>query len=305
VWDPDIFADGVEYPNIIESGKINSFAGVDLNNPRVSAIRLNLEGVAPVITSCDKQIKNITILQIEELDEWGRVFEGSVVSRHAIVIYTGDCISPISAMRSDLQTFRSHIEEFTAMGVDTSDAEVKYNTAKTEIDSASTIYKIQKTAVTENLTAARADIFEGERLLDKAWTDKEIADAQVPLRQTDEIISWFKGNKSTADDERLPAIIAKRDLADAALTSAENEIANGNYSAAREKAPDVYDLGSVSYNEAISRQYVRTHTAVGCFGFCGGISLGVLILPAICIVVIAIISVGIFWWRKKKGGETP
>ena len=71
------------------------------------------------------------------------------------------------------------------------------------------------------------------------------------------IIQWFKANTSTRDDNQLPAIIAKREVAVSYLVTANDEISNGNYEQARGKAQDAFNKGNESYTDALAQKKIR------------------------------------------------
>ena len=105
-----------------------------------------------------------------------------------------------------------------------------------------------------DLNAAQTAITDGEIALDKAWAESEVAAAQVPINNVDSIIAWFNGNQSTASDPQLPAIITKREVAVSYISTANDEIANGNYEQARAKAQDAFSKGNESYTDALARK---------------------------------------------------
>jgi hypothetical protein len=133
---------------------------------------------------------------------------------------------------------------------------------------------------------------EGERLLDKAWAEKAVADAQKKVDQMDALIGWYKGNGSTANDAVLPSVVTRREVAMAYLTTANDEIANGNYDLARLKAQEAYNKANESYTNGNSRND-RTE---------GSDRLFPLYITA-CIIVTILLVIGIVWWRKRKGAK--
>ncbi len=86
--------------------------------------------------------------------------------------------------------------------------------------------------------------------MDKSWAENEVSNAQVPISIVDAIISWFKGNSRTANDQQLPAIITKREVAVSYISSANDAISSGNFAQARVKAQDAFSKGNESYTEA-------------------------------------------------------
>ena len=176
------------------------------------------------------------------------------VEKTALVINTGEVASVIASRDADLQVYREHIDEKAALGIDTSAAEVKYNEARQKLDSARSRPSNEYAAALQDLNDSTAAIADGEKALDKAWAENEVASAQVPINNVDAIIGWFKGNSSTANDNQLPAIVTKREVAVSYLSNANDDIASGNYAQARVKAQDAYSKGNESYTEALARQ---------------------------------------------------
>lgn len=283
-WDPDILAGGIEYPAIIQGGKFNSLSGFELSNPRVFGVQLQLEGTAPNVL----QTSNITLIRIEELDENGRAIDRSTTESRVTILYLKEISCCIEPMDETLQRFKSHIDENTARGVNTSAAERKFTEAQNSMDAASSLPEQKYTEALTLLGDAQNSITEGERLLDKAWAENEITAAQIPINNADAVIAWYKTN-----DLRLPAILAKRELAVAYITEANEAIATGNYSQAREKAHGAYELGNESYNIALSgqqRQYL------GRFCNFNPEIFGFLIIG---IIVILLASTGVYFYCRK------
>ena len=213
-------------------------------------IKATLEGVAPPVT----QTTNKTLIRITEYDTNGRPITSSQVEKTALVINTGEVASTIASADADLQVYRTHIDEKAALGIDTSAAEAKYDEAQGKIDSARSRPSNEYAGALGDLTAATAAIKDGEIALDKAWAEYEVAAAQVPITNVDAIIAWFKGNSSTANDQQLPTIITKREVSVSYISNANDNIAEGNFVQARQKAQDAFLKGNESYTEALARQ---------------------------------------------------
>ena len=171
---------------------------------------------------------------------------------------TGDpdvvVVVTIESRLGELQVFRTHIDEKAALGIDTSAAEVKYNEARQKIDSVRSMPSSQVTQALAVLNAAAVTINQGESALDKAWAETEVAAAQSTINNVNTIIAWFKGNSRTVNDQQLPSIIAKRDLAVSYISNANVNIAQGNFVQARSMAQDAFTKGNESYTDALARQ---------------------------------------------------
>jgi hypothetical protein len=146
-----------------------------------------------------------------------------------------------------------------------------------------------------DLTAAKAAITDGETALDKAWAEYEVAAAQVAINNVDAIIAWFKGNSSTANDQQLPTIITKREVAVSYVSNANDHIAEGEFTLARQKAQDAFLKANESYTEALTRQKQLM----------SGWSLPIPKLNTTMVIVIGIIAVilvvvGVIIYRKRS-----
>jgi hypothetical protein len=290
-WTYTIIVNGVENIRPVEGGRTLTIIGFELNykaSDEVS-VRVTLEGVAPPVT----QTSNKTLIRITEYDSNGKPITSSQVEKTALVINTGEVASTIASADADLQVYRTHIDEKAALGIDTSAAEIKYNEALEKIDSARSRPSNQYAEALGDLTAAAAAIKDGETALDKAWAEYEVAAAQVPLNNVDAIIAWFKGNSSTANDQQLPTIITKREVAVSYVSTANDDIAGGNFVQARQKAQDAFLKGNESYTEALARQKQLM----------SGWSLpniGGSLFIVIGIVAVILIVVGIIIYRKRS-----
>lgn len=299
-WTHHYITEGYE-DRTLYSGKEHTLDEFPIKD--LSAIRITLEGTAPGVN----QTSNVTILRVEELDEKGNVVPGTTHEYTTMVINTC-CIRPVLPdKKAELYTFRSHIDEKAAMGINTSTAEVKYAEAKKIIDDAGAMPSTQYADAMNNLNNASLSISDGERLLDKAWAKREIVDAQVPLQNADWMIGLLKGSKSTADLPALSAIITKREIAASYLSTAEDEIVNGNYAQARTKAHEAYLKANESYYDAltVSRTMIHGDTACELFGPDNpGCIIDTYEVPVtagiVTICIVALPIAGFFWWKKRN-----
>jgi hypothetical protein len=127
----------------------------------------------------------------------------------------------------------------------------------------------------------------------------EVLNAQIPITNVDNIIAWFKGNASTTNDQQLPAIITKREVAVSYISTANDEISSGNYEQARAKAQEAFNKGNESYTDALKRQ---KEIESGIFGWLKlpNIRLpgGIFLIVGIVVVVLAV--VGYVIYRKRS-----
>jgi hypothetical protein len=293
-WTYTILLDGVENPRQPTGGKTLDITGFELSYKSgiEESVRVTLEGTAPTV---DKTTDK-TIVKIQEIDSGGSAIESTTVTKTATIINTAEVASAISARTNDLQSFRSQIDEKAALGIDTSAAESKYNDAKTQIDAASALPSNQYTTAQSDLVAAQTSITDGGKALDKAWAEYEVANAQIPINNVDVVISWFKGNQSTANDVGLPTIITKREVAVSYISAANDEIANGNYAQARTKADDAFNKGNESYNDAVALQKKLSSG----WSFPALPNIGGVVFIIAGIVVVVLVIVGIVVYRKRS-----
>jgi hypothetical protein len=292
-WTYTIIVNGIENLNPVEGGRSITITGFVLNyktSDEVS-VRVTLEGVAPAVS----ETTNKTVVRITEYDTNGKALTSTQVEKTALVINTQKVAEVIAAHSNDLQVYRTHIDEKATLGIDTSAAEVKYNEAKQKLDSAGIRPSNEYAAALQDLNDSTAAIEAGESALDKAWAENEVAAAQVPISNVDAIIGWFKGNSSTANDNQLPAIVAKREVAVSYLSNANDDIANGKYPQARVKAQDAYSKGNESYTDALARQKQLSS------GFSLPIpNIGGSLFIILGIVAVVLIVVGVIIYRKRS-----
>jgi hypothetical protein len=235
------------------------------------------------------------MIRITEYDSNGRPITSSQVEKMALVINTGEVASTIDSADAELQVYRTHIDEKAALGVDTSVGEAKYNDAQGKIDSARSRPSNEYAGALGDLTAATAAIKDGETALDKAWAEYEVAAAQVPINNVDAIIAWFKGNSSTANDQQLPTIITKREVAVSYVSNANDNIAEGNFVLARQKAQDAFLKANESYSEALTRQKELS----------SGFSLPIPKINSTMFIILGVVAVilvvvGVIIYRKRS-----
>ena len=293
-WTYTIILDGIENARNPESGKTLTLTGFEISYKSNvdEVIRVALEGTAPSVDVTTEKV----MVNIKEVDTHGNTVTSSVINKPALVINTGDVTRVVSEKNTNLQTLQSHIDEKSAMGIDTSTAESYYNDAKSKISTASSRPATQYTESLNDLTAAQASIDAGETAVDRAWAESEVANAQVPINNVDAVIAWFKGNQSTASDAQLSAIVAKREVAVNYISNANDEISSGNFELARTKAAEAFSKGNESYTDALARQkqLMSGWQLPSLPKVPGGIFL------IIGVIVIVLVVVGVIIYRKRS-----
>lgn len=292
-WTYTVIVNGVENIRPVEGGRTLAISGFELSYKPADevSVRTTLEGVAPPVT----QTSNKTIVRITEYDSNGKPQTSSQFERTAQVINTEQVAQTIASADAELEVYRTHIDEKAALGIDTAVAEVKYNEAQGKIDSARSRPSNEYAGALGDLTAATAAITDGETELDKAWAEYEVAAAQVPITNVDAIIAWFKGNSSTANDQQLPTIITKREVAVSYVSNANDHIAEGNFVLARQKAQDAFLKANESYTEALARQKELS----------SGFSLPIPKINSTMFIILGVVAVilvvvGVIIYRKRS-----
>jgi len=294
-WTYSLVLDGVDTPQPASTGRMLSVSGWILAYPASveESLKVNLEGTAPTVPTTS----NKTIIQLQEVDSHNNIITNTVVTREAVIVNIAEVQTKVTEKDATLQAFRSHIDEKSAMGIDTSEAEAKYSEAQQKIAAAKNAPSTQYVQSFANLDAAQAAIDAGEAALDRAWADSEVTNAQLPINNVDEVIAWFKGNKSTSEDVQLPAIIAKREVAVSYISTANDDISNGQYAQARAKAQEAFDKGNESYTDALARKKVLESG----WQFPGLPNFGKIpIIPIVAVVVIILVIVGVVIYRKRS-----
>jgi hypothetical protein len=304
-WSYSLVLDGVDAVQPSNTGRVLSVSGWVLSYPSSveESLKVTLEGTAPTVT----QTTNKTLIRIAEYDSHANLISSTVVERTTTVVNIADVQKRIADMESALSTYRSHIDEKSAMGIDTAGAEAKYSEADQKIKSAKSRPSNQYLQAFADLDAAQKAVDDGEVALDRAWAESEVDNANAPIANADTIIAWFRANASTKDDAQLATIMTKREVAVSYLTTANDEISNGNYKQARVKAQDAFNKANESYTDALRRQHeIETGGPIDTifkilFGWIKLPSgLNKLIIPIIVVVIIVVGIVGFIIYRKRS-----
>jgi hypothetical protein len=293
-WTYALVLDGVETPQPENTGRVLSVSGWILSYPaeKEESLKVTLEGVTPKISKTSEK----NMIRITEYDSHNNPLTSTIVYKNATIVNPSEITDRINTLKASIQTFRSHIDEKAALGVDTSSAEGKYSEAQSKIDAAGKVPTSQYLQAFTTLDAAETAITDGESALDRAWAENEVLNAQVPITNVDNVIAWFKGNASTANDQQLPAIITKREVAVSYISTANDEISSGKYEEARAKAQEAFNKGNESYTDALARKKVLES---GWFQL-PNIKLpgGIFLIIGIVVVVLAV--VGYVIYRRRS-----
>jgi hypothetical protein len=231
---------------------------------------------------------NMTVLSVRQIERSPGGDSYIEKFRYAPMVVNCPCI-PVSCYEPEylLEPFRDKIREKEKQGIDTFSAEEKYREAEQLLYSAASLPSTHYVQKLQNISQAKEVIAEGERLLDKASADKEITDIYLMINKTDTIIGEIPGNSPPLEIERQ--MNGKRNNAIPYINAAIDQIAVGNYSAARENIGRARVLLNESYDTALEYREMQLmptpaapHTPLCC--------------------IIGVLIAGIFWWKKGGGG---
>lgn len=259
----------------------------ELSYPSTSEVKINilLEGKAPEVTATmDK-----TVLRIHQLDSNENLVTGGEEEYTRTVINPGDIAATIAVMEEELDDLDAALTDALAKGIDTSDARAKYDAADTAIKNAKTASAGQ--AMTY-LTNAQTFIDDAKTLLAQAQATKAINEATTEINAVEDMITYFKVNRSMGSDARVLSIQTQLAFAQSDLEDALDKQAAGDYVSAYgfgenalNKATDVYDTAAALKQE-IGEGFVIPDV--------GGYLYYVLII----VIIIVVVLIGILFYRR-------
>jgi len=295
-WNVVLVLNEIDNPQPVDNAKTIDLSGWVLSydpDDVEESMRVSLTGTAPSVTSTTEK----TIVEVSQLDNNGNlVDEATSVKRK--VVNTGEVTATIAATQSSLDELRIAIDEKYALGVDTGAAEDKYNTAQSAIASAKAQPASGYSNAIASLETAGQAISDGQKALDKAWAEKKVADAQVPISQTDALITWIRPNATSSEyKSALSEISTQKELATGLVDDANDAINAGNYDNAREKADAAFRKANESYTSALAIKKSMM-TGFNPLGMIGGLFKGSTLIIVIVLLVI-IGAVGYVIYRKR------
>ena len=292
-WTYSINKSGIKQDNgIPQNGPNFDISSWVLYYPKEDvSIYVTLSGTAPVVTS----VTNKTIFRVG-------TESAAIASVQRMVINPASTSQGISEVKVTLAEFRSLIDQKSAAGVNVDEANAKYNEASNAIRTAEQApnYAVAQ----QNLQKAQDLINQGKPLLDKASTQKLIKDAQVPIDQTDQLITYFKVNKSMKEsDPKLALILTKRERAADLLTDAKDLVAQGKYYRCEHNR---VNEASAKANEALNDALALKKEVGEGFNPIGGIAsifsgiAGAAMYIVIVIVAVVLVVIGVIFYKRRQ-----
>jgi hypothetical protein len=248
-WEYYLVLDGREEPQPLNTGRVLSISGWVLSRPKnvEESLVLRLEGKAPAVSHA----MNKTLLKIAEYESCSPL---NIYERTTIVINPAIVSESTERIKNRLPHFQSNIDEKAAMGINTTDAAIKNLIAKEKFYAALNSSPNHVPDAYDSLIASETAITEGEALLDKAWAEKTVVDAENQLNKANNTIDTIHANLSSTYDKRLSKSYAKRDAAISDISIGRDKIARGDFPLARGYAYNAYEEANASYYEALDAE---------------------------------------------------
>ena len=295
-WNWAVVIGGNENPKPEGYGKFFKISGFELEYPKESSVKLHvtLDGTVPNVSTS----QNLTVLRFQHLDQSSKVRDNGEYSIVRKIVNPEDVARDLEEARTSLGQLRSAIDERTAQGANTTEAERMYAEAD----------RLLKSAESGNIsmqssTAQRANdlIDEATSSLDLASAQAEIDRAAAQIRNVDEMLTFFKANRDLANDPRVAAITVKRESADQLLTSARDSQADGNVNQARIRANESATKALEAYNDSVDlrSQFAGTSNTSANASASATTDGGGFLPYIIVIVVIAVIAIGVVVFQRR------
>ncbi|WOF15586.1 hypothetical protein F1737_02245 [Methanoplanus sp. FWC-SCC4] len=251
-------------------------------------VSYRMEGTVPEVSSTGEKI----FFQLSQIDGSGNTVSGGEVVYKKLVLNPGDIDKLRGIVETSLATFNTQIQDKLKIGVDIKEAQAKYDSAREKfIKSATASYSDANTYLSE----AQTLIDEGTNLLNKAWAQKAIDDAQAKIDSTAFYITDFKVNRSMNNDARVINIETKIESAQSSLNSAKSLMNDGNYpqaytvaESAHSKASEALTVSEELYEE-VSKGFIPDIGGIGIF-----VVIGIIVIIAI---------VGIILYRRQTSWD--
>jgi hypothetical protein len=299
-WTYSTVIDGNENPSKTVVGPNIRLSGWELSYPSDRDISVNVKmmGTAPQVDTSTEKI----VIRVRELDDKNGVVSGTEVTKTKMVLNPASISQTVTSQVAALAGIKDKIDQLGAGGVDVSSVEGKYSQASAYLQSAGTTTDYQKAQ--NDLTSAQKLVDELNAAIPALEAQKSIADAESTIGQTEDLITYFKVNKSMGSDARLMPIIASWDIASSRLTDAKDLYSQGNYQQATLKANEALDKGNEVLGDAQTLKETvdrNPFSAIG--GIFSGLATGLAGLAltiVIILVVVVLVIAGIFLFKRRR-----
>jgi subtilase family serine protease len=295
-WSYNVILDGIENPAKTEVGPNIRLSGWELSYPssREISLKVKVTGTAPVVTNSTEKI----VMRVRELSSSNTLIGTEVVKKKMVLnpATIGETLQSESARMSRL---RQDLDQLAGSGIDLTAAEAKYGQATAYLQSAEKATDI--TRKQSDLSAAKKLLNEIEDMVLVMGAQHAISTAEGSIGQTEQLITYFKVNKSMGSDSRLMPIVARWEIAADKLSDARDLYTEGKYAEAANKASEAATKGDEVLNDAQAlKDKVDSNPLSGIVSGLSGAISGTLVTIVIIIVIAIIAVVGIVLFRKRR-----
>jgi hypothetical protein len=295
-WTYNVILDGVENPAKTEAGPNIRLSGWELSYPsdREISLKVKVAGTAPVVTNSTEKI----IMRVRELGT-GNTLVGTDVVKKKMVLNPATIGNTIQSESARMSSLRQELDQLAGSGIDLTTAEAKYGQAAAYLQSAEKATDV--TRKQSDISAAQKLLNDVDNMTLVMGAQHAIATAEGSIGQTEELITYFKENKSMGSDSRLMPIITRWEIAADKLSDARDLYNAGKYSEASDKASEAATKGDEVLNDAQAlKNKVDSNPLSGIASGLSGALSGTLLKIVIIIVIAIIAIVGIVLFRKRR-----
>jgi hypothetical protein len=299
-WTYSTIIDGNENPSKTVVGPNVRLSGWELSYPsdREISVKVKMMGTAPQVDSSTEKI----VVRVRELDNRNGVVTGTEVTKKKMVLNPASIGQSVTTQLATLNTVKTKIDQLAAGGVDVSSVESQYSQASAYLQSAGGTSDYEKAQ--NDLTSAQKLIDDLNAAIPALEAQKSIADAESTIGQTEDLITYFKVNKSMSSDARLMPIIASWDIASERLTDAKDLYSQGSYEEATRKANEALDKGTQVLGDAQTlKESVDSNPFSAIGGIFSGLASGLAGLAltiGIVIVVVLLVIAAVFLFKRRR-----
>jgi len=295
-WSYSIILDGIENPAKTEVGPNIRLSGWELSYPsdRTISLKVKVAGTAPAVTTSAEKI----VMRVRELDSRNGLVGTEVVKKKLVInpATIGEAIKSESARMSSL---RNQLDQLAGSGIDLTTAEAKYGQATAYLQSAEKATDV--TRKQSDLSATQKLLGEVEDMVLVMSAQHAISTAEGSIGQTEQLINYFRVNKSMGSDARLLPLIARWEIAADKLSDARDLFTEKKYTEAADKASEAATRGDEVLNDALAlKEKVDSNPLSGIVSGLSGAISGTLVTIIIIIVIAIIAIVGIILFRRRR-----
>jgi hypothetical protein len=243
-WKLSIVVDGVSHDLPSYTGRYVSLNGFELyyDDAYSSLVRVTLDGTVPEVSGTG----NYTIIEATWYDYIGEIADEKKVE--AVIVNPSEIDGIREIRESELAVLKSYIDGKAKLGVDTGPAEEKYEDAAAAIKGAA---GSDSGAASILLSTAKTYMDESYSLIDEAWAEFQIEQAESTIDIVNKMISGYE-DKGLSGDSRVWVIESYVDNAETLLVLARDKFDLSNYDSARDYAEQAESKAEQAYGYAVS-----------------------------------------------------